>query len=82
MQLLWRGIAAYIFQNNIELMFGCASLPGTDPDALALELSYLYHHHLAPEGSVRGPCRTATSKCAGWTVTRSMPAPRSTSCRR
>jgi putative hemolysin len=29
-------------------MFGCASLPGTDPDALALPLSYLYHHHLAP----------------------------------
>jgi putative hemolysin len=49
MQLLWRGIAAYVFHYGIELMFGCASLPGTDPDALALPLSYLYHHHLAPE---------------------------------
>ena len=29
-------------------MFGCASLPGTDPAALALPLSYLYHYHLAP----------------------------------
>jgi putative hemolysin len=29
-------------------MFGCASLPGTDPAALALPLSYLYHNHLAP----------------------------------
>jgi L-ornithine Nalpha-acyltransferase len=48
MQLLWRGIAAYVFQNQIDLMFGCASLPGTDPDLLAEELSYLYHHHLAP----------------------------------
>jgi putative hemolysin len=48
MQLLWRGIAAYVFQNKIELMFGCASLPGIDPDAVALELSYLYYHHLAP----------------------------------
>ena len=48
MQLLWRGIAAYIFQNNIELMFGCASLPGTDPDVLASELTYLYYNHLAP----------------------------------
>ena len=48
MQLLWRGIAAYVFQNGIDLMFGCASLPGTDPDALAPELTYLYHHHLAP----------------------------------
>ncbi|MDR3518656.1 MAG: GNAT family N-acetyltransferase [Azospirillaceae bacterium] len=48
MQLLWRGIAAYIFQYDIALMFGCASLPGTDPQALALPLSYLYYHHLAP----------------------------------
>jgi len=48
MQLLWRGIAAYIFRHKIDLMFGCASLPGTDPDALALELTYLYANHLAP----------------------------------
>jgi L-ornithine Nalpha-acyltransferase len=50
MQLLWRGIAAYVFQYDIALMFGCASLPGTDADALAPSLSYLYHHHLAPPG--------------------------------
>jgi putative hemolysin len=50
MQLLWRGIAAYVFQFDIALMFGCASLPGTDVDALAPSLSYLYHHHLAPPG--------------------------------
>lgn len=49
MQSLWRGIAGYVFTHNIDLMFGCASLPGTDPQALALPLSYLYHHHLAPE---------------------------------
>ena len=48
MQLLWGGIAAYVFHYHIGLMFGCASLPGTDPDALAPELTYLYHHHLAP----------------------------------
>jgi L-ornithine Nalpha-acyltransferase len=48
MQLLWRGIAAYVFLYKIDLMFGCASLPGTDPDALALELTYLYDNHLAP----------------------------------
>ncbi len=48
MQLLWRGIAAYVFTHNIDLMFGCASLPGTDVDALAAELTYLYAHHLAP----------------------------------
>ena len=49
MELLWRGIAAYVFHYDIELMFGCASFPGTDPEALALPLSYLYHFHLAPE---------------------------------
>jgi L-ornithine Nalpha-acyltransferase len=48
MQLLWRGIAAYVFHYDIALMFGCASLPGIDPEALAMPLSYLYHHHLAP----------------------------------
>lgn len=49
MQLLWRGIAAYVFKHDIELMFGCASMPGVDPDALALPLSYLYHNHMAPD---------------------------------
>ncbi|MCR9257883.1 MAG: GNAT family N-acetyltransferase [Alphaproteobacteria bacterium] len=49
MQLLWRGIAAYVFTHDIELMFGCASLHGNDVQALALPLSYLHHHHLAPE---------------------------------
>ncbi len=48
MQLLWSGIAAYVFHHQIALMFGCASLPGIDPDALATELTYLYYHHLAP----------------------------------
>jgi putative hemolysin len=48
MQLLWRGIAAYVFHYQIDLMFGCASLHGTDPDALAPELTYLYYNHLAP----------------------------------
>jgi putative hemolysin len=49
MQLLWRGIGEYCFRHDIKLMFGCASLPGTEPAELALPLSYLHHHHLAPE---------------------------------
>lgn len=48
LQLLWSGIAAYVFHYRIAVLFGCASLPGTDPDAVAVPLSYLYHHHLAP----------------------------------
>lgn len=48
MQLLWQGIASYVVQHDIRVMFGCASLPGTDPGVLAPSLSYLYHYHLAP----------------------------------
>jgi len=48
MQLLWRGIAEYVFHYKIAIMFGCASLPGTDPQRLSMPLAYLYHHHLAP----------------------------------
>lgn len=54
MQLLWRGIGAYVSKFGIDLMFGCASFHGTDPKAHALALSYLHHYHLAPE-SLR-PC--------------------------
>jgi putative hemolysin len=50
LQLLWQGIAAYVAQHRIGLMFGCASLPGCDLDANAAVLSYLYQNHLAPEG--------------------------------
>lgn len=46
--LLWRGIADYISRHDIGLMFGCASFPGTDPDAHAEALSLLAHNHLAP----------------------------------
>ncbi len=49
MQLLWRGIAEYLNSHDVDLMFGCASLHGTDPEKLAVQLSYLYHYHLAPE---------------------------------
>ena len=48
MQLLWRGIGEYCFRHDIKLMFGCASLPGTDTRELAPALTYLHHYHLAP----------------------------------
>jgi putative hemolysin len=47
LQKLWQGIAHYVAEHKIGLMFGCASLHGTDVDALAPQLSYLYHYHLA-----------------------------------
>jgi putative hemolysin len=54
MQLLWRGVLAYVARFSIDLMFGCASFNGTDPDQLALPLSYLHHYHaIPPEHRVR-----------------------------
>jgi putative hemolysin len=50
MALLWRGVSVYDERFAIDLMFGCASLAGTDPAALALPLSYLHHFHAMPEG--------------------------------
>jgi L-ornithine Nalpha-acyltransferase len=47
MQLLWRGLAAYVFHYDIDFMFGCASFPGVDPDEHAMALSYLHHMHQA-----------------------------------
>ena len=48
LQKLWHAIAAYVAEHRIELMFGCASLRGTDPAALREQLAYLHHWHLAP----------------------------------
>ncbi|MEM7618622.1 MAG: GNAT family N-acyltransferase [Pseudomonadota bacterium] len=47
LQTLWRGIAHYLADNNIDLMFGCASLHGTDVNKLSEQLAYLHHYHLA-----------------------------------
>ncbi len=49
MQLLWKGLMAYVARFDIDLMFGCASLPGIDVDELAMPLSYLHHFHPMPE---------------------------------
>jgi L-ornithine Nalpha-acyltransferase len=47
-QLLWRGIAAYLVEHGVSMMFGCASFHGVDPEEHAETLSYLWHNHLAP----------------------------------
>lgn len=48
-ELLWAGIVTYLQAHDLDVMFGCASLPGTDPDAHAAALSYLHYEHSAPE---------------------------------
>ena len=62
MQLLWRGVMVYDLRFSIDLMFGCASLAGTDPETLALPLSYLHHYHAMPEDLRVRASRTSTLK--------------------
>jgi putative hemolysin len=48
MQLLWKGLMADVARFDIDLMFGCASLPGTDVAEMTLPLAYLHHFHPMP----------------------------------
>ena len=43
-ELLWRGLWLYARHYDIDALIGCASLPGIDPGALRLPLSYLLRH--------------------------------------
>jgi putative hemolysin len=43
-ELLWHGIWTYVLHHRIDVMFGCASLEGTDPRHLAAPLSFLHHY--------------------------------------
>ncbi len=45
---LWSGLAGYVAEHGIEVLFGVASFHGTDPQALAGPLSLLHHRYLAP----------------------------------
>ncbi len=46
---LWQGLADYVLDREIEVLFGVASFHGTDLNALADPLSLLHHRFLAPE---------------------------------
>lgn len=45
---LWNGLAGYVADHGIEVLFGVASFHGTDVQAIAGPLSLLHHRHLAP----------------------------------
>lgn len=49
MFLMWNALADYVLDLGIEVLFGVASFHGTDIQTLAPSLSWLHHHHLAPE---------------------------------
>lgn len=46
---LWQGLAAYVLDHEIEVLFGTASFHGTDVAAIAQPLAFLHHRHLAPD---------------------------------
>lgn len=46
---LWNGLADYVLDHEIEILFGVASFHGTDLEELRQPLSYLHNNHLAPE---------------------------------
>lgn len=58
MMHLWNGLASYIAEHEIEVMFGVASFHGLDPAPLAGPLSLLHHRHLAP-ADIRPKARAA-----------------------
>lgn len=47
-ELLWHGLWTYIREQKADVVIGCASFPGIDPDRHALALSYLHLHALSP----------------------------------
>ena len=48
-ELLWHGIWSGMLRHRIDVMIGCGSLEGTDPDRLALPLAFLHHFAAAPQ---------------------------------
>jgi L-ornithine Nalpha-acyltransferase len=48
-ELLWHGVWHYVRAHRIDVMIGCASFEGTDPERLARPLSFLHHFARAPE---------------------------------
>jgi L-ornithine Nalpha-acyltransferase len=47
-ELLWQGIWNYVRHHKLDVMIGCASFDGIDPDTHAEPLSFLGHHTTAP----------------------------------
>lgn len=57
--LLWHGLWRYVRHHGIDVMFGCASLEGADPQALADQLAFLHYSAAAPRewGATALPAR-------------------------
>ncbi len=47
LDLLWRGIWAYVQHYRVDVMIGCASFPGTNPSVFANAFGFLQNHAAA-----------------------------------
>ena len=56
-RLLWRGLATYIVNNRVDLIFGCASFPSSNYKLFIKQLSYLYHYHKTPKSLNTSPVK-------------------------
>lgn len=53
-ELLWHGLWTYVREHKVDVMIGCASFEGTDPQEHAMALSFLHHFAMAsPEWRVK-----------------------------
>lgn len=48
-ELLWQGIWAYVLAHDIDVLFGCASLAGTDPEQFTQPLAFMREAAPAPQ---------------------------------
>ncbi len=81
-ELLWRGLLAYVRAHRIDIMIGCASFPGVAPQAHAQALSYLAYHARAEEqwsvrahGELRTPMEIAAQDSFDMRVARDTLSP-------
>jgi putative hemolysin len=49
LHMMWNGLAQYVHDHDIDVLFGSASFMGDDVAAIQHALSYLHHNHLAPD---------------------------------
>ena len=61
-KLLWRGLASYIYEKKIDLIFGCASFPSSKYEQFINQLSYLNHFHSPPEKFLTFPLDNIETK--------------------
>ena len=51
------GLATYIINNRVDLIFGCASFPSSNYKLFIKQLSYLYHYHKTPKSLSTRPVK-------------------------